>query len=192
VNINNWPLAMTTALKSYASTMTVSPWKYSDYCVPGFVSIGGVVATISASNNQIWAVDPNKGVWNWNGNSWVPYPGLMTQIAVCPSGFIYAVDATDKFYTLENNQWKLLAGGLRTIACGNDVDILNALYGINSLGKIYKYVNGVWVQRVGTFASTIGSIAVGNGKVWVLGGPGTIFNKVGRTSNFVQVAGTLK
>jgi hypothetical protein len=161
--------------------MASQPWKYSDYCTPNYIQIPGILRNIATSGNSVWGVNPQNEPFSWDGTNWTKFPGSLSQVAICYSGDVYAIDHSDNIFKLQNNSWRQLPGLLRSIACGFDGDSQNAFYGINGAGQVFKLGLGEQWQLISgppaTLSLSPGSIAVGVGKVYALDVSGRIFSK---------------
>ena len=134
VNDPNWSVVV-----GGASAVTVSP--ADPINCPGTTTGHGSVFVLSPE-----PVGPDKYIWEGDGQgNWCNLPGLASQIAVTPTGTLYAVNSSNELYSFDGTSWTGIAGRAVAVTAAADGS-LYVLSNENGSGDepIWHYSGGTW------------------------------------------------
>jgi hypothetical protein len=205
------PMAKTAILSSGAMT-SVSHVSPADSIVsPSWSALTGAsgVQVVASPDGSIWALSTapagaNKYLWHFANGTWTSVPGLASQIAVGPTGTLYALNSAGFIYIWNGASWSGFAGGASAIAIAADGSIYVLSNGGGSGNQaLWHNVSGVWTQVPGagvelaasldpnSYATSGGTVS-GDG-VYVLNAAGNIYyrNSSGTYVSFPGAASSI-
>ena len=148
-----------------------------------WVPVAGRLKQVSVgSSSNIWGLDPNGGVYKWDGRQFQSKPGQLNHISAAADGSVWGTDPNGGVYQWQGNNWVPKAGKLGMISVGGR----GKVWGTDGGGGVYKW-NGQQFQAVG---GSLQMISVGSdGTIWGTDRNGGIYARSG--SNWVPKAGKL-
>lgn len=103
--------------------------------LPGNLNLTVVAAGSSAN---IWGVDNAGKIYKYNGQGWDSVAGSLSTISVANDGTVWGTDSEENVYRLDGGtNWKVVPfTRFGAVAVGS----AKSVWGVNSIGAIYRYV----------------------------------------------------
>lgn len=172
--------------------------------------VDGALAYVSiGSATNIWGVNQQGNVWQWNGSTWVRRPGVLVNISAAADGTVVGVNPVGMPFRWNGSDWDRMPGLLATISAGSSTRI----WGIGTKNedwpasdrRLFRWdpVAKNWVLEslgqtgtgLGTILAPFSSVSVdAEGDLWVTisygKGPYIYFRPAG-ASAFIPIEGNL-
>ncbi|XP_073513804.1 fish-egg lectin-like [Phyllobates terribilis] len=100
--------------------------------VPRCIVIDGKLKQLDAGAGQVYGVNDNDDIYQWNGNGWKEMPGKLRHVTVGPAG-VWGVNKIQEIFTFQDNRWVQASGRLNHIDAGGN----NFLSGANKFQEIF-------------------------------------------------------
>lgn len=137
---------------------------------------GGGVVIAAGPKNELWTINNQSQIMRFSDHGWQKIAGSATDIAIGDDGSVYSIGTDDCgsgfgiYRFIKPYGWEKIPG------CGEKIDVSpeGIPWVVNRQGRIFKFVNGAWLEVPGGAFD----IAVGEeDEIWVTG---TSFCRGGR------------
>lgn len=96
--------------------------------------VPGKLKQVSANaNGEVWGVNANDDIFQWNGSAWALIPGHLKHVSIGSDGTVWGVNEFDEIFKRIGDGWALIPGGLKQISVGN----ANHIWGVNFQDDIF-------------------------------------------------------
>ena len=145
----------------------------------GWTQMSGNLAQVSVgSASQMWGVQANQQIWQWNGSGWTQIPGYMVCVSVGADGTVWAVNANQEIFRRDGGNWTKVPGSLVQISVGNAGNV----WGVDASDHIFRWNGSAWDQIQGALMYVS---AAGDGSVWGVQRNGQVWR---RDNNIIWTA----
>ena len=95
----------------------------------------GELNRVSAGGCNVWGVNDNHDIYQYNDGGWINIPGKLVEISCAADGTVCGVNAADQIfqYNRQDQSWHAIVGSLIQIVVANN----NLFWGVNRHGNIF-------------------------------------------------------
>ena len=152
----------------------------------------GLLKHVSVNGREVWGVNAQDRIYQWNGTGWDPKPGLLKQIS-CGGSEVWGVNAQDQVYRWNGERWEQQPGLLKHVSAGSTTNMGGTeVWGVNAQDHIYRWNGERWEQQPGLLKQiSVGDgLLFGGAEIWGVNSQDHIYRWNG--DGWDQIPGRLK